>query len=172
MVIAFENTTLGIHAPSLSIWVYIFVTAFALVTAQSAAGQVMPLPPPSPGSNAIDEPNQTPNDNEAPVIQPLTTEIKAGKSVFKVRISDESGLQLGQIKYVHDGKIVTADLVKEQNDVYKALIDVQPPSRIIVIDAADQNGNVATVVKEYSIMPGPDILKGIENFFSSIIGKS
>ena len=172
MAKGFKDTTLGIHAPRLSIWVYVFVTAFSLVTIQSAAAQAIPLPPPSPGSNTIDEPNQAPNDNKAPVIQPLTTEIKAGKSVFKVRISDESGLQLGQIKYVHDGKIVTADVVKDQNDIYKALIDVQPPSRIIVIDASDQNGNVATVVKEYSILPGPDILKGIENFFSSIIGKS
>ncbi|MGI8831320.1 MAG: hypothetical protein ACR2IS_01640 [Nitrososphaeraceae archaeon] len=172
MAIAFEDGTLGIHAPSLSIWVYIFLTAFSLVTVQSSAAQLIPLPPPSPSSNTIDQPNQAPNDNKAPVIQLLTTEIKAGKSVFKVRISDESGLQLGQIKYVHDGRIVTADLVKDQNDVYKALIDVQPPSRIIVIDAADQNGNVATVVKEYSILSGPDILKGIENFFSSIMGKS
>jgi hypothetical protein len=172
MAIAFENTTLGIHAPSLSIWVYIFVTAFSLVTVQSAAAQLIPLPPPSPSSNTIEQTNQAPNDNKAPVIEPLTTEVKAGKSVFKVRISDESGLTLGQIKYVRDGIIVTADLVKEQNDVYKALIDIQPPSRIIVIDAADQNGNVATVVKEYSILPGADILKGIENFFSSIFGNS
>ena len=172
MAIAFENTTLGIHAPSLSIWVYIFVTAFSLVTVQSAAAQLIPLPPPSPGSHTIDEPNRAPNDNIAPVIQPLTTEINAGKSVFKVRISDESGLQLGQIKYVHDGRIVTADLVKDQNDVYKALIDVQPPSRIIVIDAEDQNGNRATVVKVYSILPGADILKRIENFLSSMIGKT
>ena len=172
MVIGFEETTLGIHAPSLSICAYIFVTAFSLVTVQSAAAQVIPLPPPSPSSNTIDQTNQVPNDNKAPVIEPLTTEVKAGKSVFKVRISDESGLKLGQIKYVRDGKIVTADLVKEQNDVYKALIDIQPPSRIIVIDAADQNGNVATVVKEYSILPRPDILKGIENFFSSMFGNS
>jgi hypothetical protein len=170
MVIAFEDTTLRIHALSLSIGVYIFVTAFSLITIQSASAQLIPLPPPSPSSNTIDQTNQAPNDNTAPVIEPLTTEIKAGKSVFKVRISDESGLKLGQIKYVHDGKIVTADLVKEQNDIYKALIDIQPPSRIIVIDAADQNGNVATVVKEYNILPGVDILKGIENFFSSIIG--
>ena len=173
MAIAFEDSTLGIHAPGLGIWVYIFVTAFSLVAGHSAAAQLIPLPPPSPSSNTIEQTNQAPsNENKAPVIEPLTTEVKAGKSVFKVRISDESGLQLGRIKYVHDGRIVTADLVKEQNDVYKALIDVQPPSRIIVIDAADQNGNVATVVKEYSILPGPDILKGIENFFSSIIGKS
>ncbi len=172
MAIAFEGSALGIHAPSLGIWVFIFVTGFSLVPVQSAVAQLIPLPPPSPSSNTIDKTNQAPNDNKAPVIQPLTTEIKAGKSVFKVRISDESGLQLGQIKYVHDGRIVTADLVKEQNDVYKALIDVQPPSRIIIIDAADQNGNVATVVKEYSILPSPDILKGIEDFFSSIIGKS
>ena len=171
MAIAFEGSILEIHAPSLSIWVNIFVMAFSLVTVQSADAQLIPLPPPSPSSNTIDQPNQAPNDNKAPVIQPLTTEIKAGKSVFKVRISDE-GLQLGQIKYIHDGRIVTADLVKDQNDIYKALIDLQPPSRIIVIDAADQNGNVATVVKEYSILPSPDILKGIENFFSSIMGKS
>ena len=159
----------------LRVWAFgsiFLLRLFHLSLSNSAAAQLIPLPPPSPSSNTIDKTNQAPNDNKAPVIQPLTTEIKAGKSVFKVRISDESGLQLGQIKYVHDGRIVTADLVKEQNDVYKALIDVQPPSRIIVIDAADQNGNVATVVKEYSILPGPDILKGIENFFSSIIGKS
>ena len=156
----------------MSIWVYIFVAAFSLVTTQSATAQLVPLPPPSPDSNTIDQTNQAPNDNKAPVIEPLTSEIKAGKNVFKVRISDESGLQLGQIKYVHDGKIVTAALVKEQNDVYKALIDIQPPSRIIVIDAEDQNGNRATVVKEYSILPGADLLKGIENFFSSMIGKS
>jgi hypothetical protein len=172
MAKAFEGSWLGIHAPRLSIWVYVFVTAFSLITIQSTAAQLIPLPPPSPSSNTIDQTNQAPNDNKAPVIEPLTTEIKAGKSVFKVRISDESGLQLGQIKYVHDGKIVTADLVKEQNDVYKALIDIQPPSRIIVIDAADQNGNVATVIKEYNILPGFDILKGIENFFSSIVGNS
>ena len=49
---------------------------------------------------------------------------------------------------------------------------MSPPSRIIVIDTADQNGNVATVVKEYRIIPGADILKVIEDFFSSIIGKS
>lgn len=163
---------MGVHAQSLSVCFYIFVAAFSLVTTQSAAAQLIPLPPPSPSSNTIDQTNQAPNDNKAPVIEPVTTEIKAGKNVFKVRISDESGLQLGQIKYVHDGKIVTAGLVKEQNDVYKALIDIQPPSRIIVIDAEDQNGNRATVVKEYSILPGADILKGIENFFSSMIGKS
>jgi hypothetical protein len=172
MAKAFEDTILGIRAPSLSIWVYVFVAAFSLVTTQSAAAQLVPLPPPSPNSNTIDQTNQAPNDNKAPVIEPLTTEIKAGKNVFKVKISDESGLQLGQIKYVHDGKIVTAALVKEQNNVYKALIDIQPPSRIIVIDAEDQNGNRATVVKVYSILPGADILKRIENFFSSMIGKT
>ena len=92
----------------MSISVYIFVAAFSLFTVQSATAQLVPLPPPSPDSNTIEQTNQTPNDNKAPVIEPLTSEVKAGKNVFKVRISDESGLQLGQIKYVHDGKIVTA----------------------------------------------------------------
>ena len=173
MAIAFEGSTLGIHAPSLSICICIFVTAFSLVTVQSAAAQLSPyLRPLQVATQLNKQIKRRPTRTKLPVIEPLTTEVKAGKSVFKVRISDESGLKLGQIKYVHDGKIVTADLVKEQNDVYKALIDIQPPSRIIVIDAGYQNGNVATVVKEYSILPGADILKGIENFFSSVFGNS
>jgi len=151
--------------------VYIFVAAFSLVNVQSTAAQFIPLPPPAPSGNTVDQAHQALDDNKAPVIEVLTTDLHAGKSVFKVRISDESGLQLAQIKYGQNERITTTGFVKEQGDVYKALIEVQPPSRIIVIDSADQSRNEATVVKEYNILPAPDILKQIEDFFSGIIGK-
>lgn len=171
MTTACEGSSLEIHAPSLTIWVYIFVTAFSLVNVGQTSAQFIPLPPPAPSGTTVDQTNQAPNDNKAPVIEVLTTDIHAGKSVFKVRISDESGLQLAQIKYVQNGRITTTGLVKEQGDVYKALIEVHPPSRIIVIDSADQSRNVATVVKEYNILAAPDVLKQIADFFSGIIGK-
>ena len=43
MAIAFEDSTLGINAPSLSIWVYIFITALSLVSVHSAAAAAYAL---------------------------------------------------------------------------------------------------------------------------------
>ena len=42
MAIAFEGSALGIHAPSLGIRVFIFVTGFSLVPVQSAVAQAYP----------------------------------------------------------------------------------------------------------------------------------
>jgi hypothetical protein len=63
------------------------------------------------------------------------------------------------------------DLVKDLNDVYKALIDIQPPSRVVVIEAGDPNGNIATVVKEFNVNPGSNIFQDIQDFFSGILSK-
>lgn len=165
------DNLLDFCAPRSSIWVPIIPVFLLLMSVHTTGAQLMPLPPPSPSGNTALMGHEALNDKEAPIIDVLTTDIHAGKSVFKVRISDKSGLELAQIKYVHDGKIVTTDLVREQGDIYKALIDIQPPSRVIVIDSADQGQNVATVVKEFNVQPAPDILKQAEDFFSGIIGR-
>jgi hypothetical protein len=138
-----------------------------------AVAQFVPLPPPSPGTtNTPEQTNKIANDHQAPVIEILTSYLKAGKNVFKVRITDQSGIQVGDVRYVHNGQIRVVDLVKDLNNVYKALIDIQPPSRVIVVEATDANGNVATTVKEYSIHAAPNLFQQIENFFSGIFGTS
>ncbi|HEX9319045.1 MAG TPA: hypothetical protein VF884_08935, partial [Nitrososphaeraceae archaeon] len=93
-----------------------------------------------------------------------------GKNVFWARITDDTGVKIAVIKYVHQGNLRTADFVKDLNDAYKALIDVEPPSKVIVIDAEDPNGNIATAIKEYNIQPASNILQQLEDFFSGIFG--
>jgi hypothetical protein len=149
---------------------YSLILATLIFHVESAAAQFVPLPPPSPDTGTPEKPDLTPDDHKAPIIEVITSSLKAGKNVFKVKLLDESGIQVGDIKYVHNGQIKVVDLVKDINDVYKALIDIQPPSRVIEIEAGDPNGNRATVVKEYSIGPATNILQDIQDFFSGILG--
>ena len=139
----------------------------------SASAQFVPLPPPSPSTSpstsTAEQKDLPPDDHKAPLIDVITSSLEAGKNVFKVKLTDESGIQLGDIKYVHNGQIKVIDLVKDINDVYKALIDIQPPSRVVVIEAGDPNGNIATVVKEFSVSPASNIFQDIQNFFSRIL---
>ena len=149
----------------------LFLIAYSVfIHIELAGAQFVPLPPPSPSDNTAQETPQTPNDNKAPIIKILTTTLKPGKNVFWARITDDTGVKIAVIKYVHQGNLRTADFVKDLNDAYKALIDVEPPSKVIVIDAEDPNGNIATAIKEYNIQPASNILQQLEDFFSGIFG--
>ncbi|HEX7032388.1 MAG TPA: hypothetical protein VF172_05255 [Nitrososphaera sp.] len=143
----------------------------ALTIISSAAGyasaQSIPLPPPSP-ENGGDETRIAENDRTPPQIEVLTTELTAGKNVFRVRITDDSSLQVREVKYVRNGQIEIEGLFRDQNDVYKALVDIQPPSRVIVITASDANGNMATTFKEYDIKESNDLFSQIANMLSQI----
>lgn len=165
MRILLHATRLG----TLGTYWYSFILAALIFYPAAAAAQFVPLPPPSPDTGTPEQPDLTPDDHKAPIIEVITSSLKAGKNVFKVKLMDESGIQLGDVKYVHNGQIKVVDLVKDINDVYKALIDIQPPSRVIAIEAGDPNGNRATVVKEYSIGPASNILQDIQDFFSGIL---
>lgn len=136
-------------------------------TASHASAQSIPLPPPSPegsgGETKIAE-----NDRTPPQIEILTTELAAGKNVFRVRITDDSSLQVREVKYVSNGQLRVDGLFKDQNDVYKALVDIQPPSRVIVVSAGDANGNMATTFKEYDIKKSEDMFTQIMNMLSQI----
>jgi hypothetical protein len=151
--------------------VFFFITFGLLTHFGTVTSQFVPLPPPSPGAPASpDQQNRVANDHQAPSIQVLTSALTSGKNVFKVRITDQSGVQVGDIRYVHNGQIKIVDLVKDLNNVYKALIDIQPPSKVIVVEASDPNGNAATAIKEYDVQPSPNIFQEIENFFYGIFG--
>jgi hypothetical protein len=158
---------------TLRIFPLCLVIAAMIFCVGSASGQFVPLPPPSPStsSSSTEKGDLPPDDHKVPIVEVMTSSLKAGKNVFKVKLTDESGIQLGDVKYIHDGKIKVVDLVKDLNDVYKALIDIQPPSRVVVIEAGDPNGNIATVVKEFSVTPDSNIFQDIQDFFSGILSK-
>jgi len=134
-----------------------------------ASAQSIPLPPPSPSSNgSSQETKVAANDREPPNIEILTTQLDEGKNVFKVKITDESSIQVREAKFVQNGQLTTVGLFRDQNDIYKALIDIHSPSRIVEVTAGDAKGNLATTYREYDIKAAPDLLTQISNAFSQI----
>jgi len=134
-----------------------------------ASAQPIPfLPPPSPESGP-EQHKVVPNDRSAPKIEILTDELHDGKNVFKVRITDNSSLTTREVTYVHLGQLRTDGLFRDQNNVYKALIDIRSPSNIVTVNAADANGNVATDYKEYKITEPQNIVNQIIDRLSDAI---
>jgi hypothetical protein len=154
------------------------IFAIVVLGGRYAGAQPIPLlPPPLPESNP-DEERVAENDRTAPHIEILTTELHEGKNVFKVRIADESSLRTREVKYVHNGQLRVDGLFRDQNNVYKALIDIQPPSRIVTVTAGDTNGNIASEFREYEITGSQDIFSQIMdrisqtvNFFQNLFGQ-
>jgi hypothetical protein len=141
----------------------------ALSAGRSASAQSIPfLPPPFP-ENSPQEERIAENDRAPPQIEILTTELHEGKNVFKVRITDESSLRTREVKYVHDGQLRVDGLFRDQNNVYKALIDIQPPSRVVMVIAADANGNIVSDFREYEITKSQDLFMQIINRLSQTL---
>ena len=149
----------------------ILIAVLLLVAAISMAGyasaQPIPVPPPFP-ENSPEETRIAENDKSPPKIEVLTAELHAGKNVYRVRITDDSSLAVREVKYVQNGELRTDGLYRDQNDVYRALVDIQPPSRIVVITAGDANGNVASTYREYDIVGSDDIFAQIMDMLSRI----
>jgi hypothetical protein len=147
-----------------------FVIVLIIVsTVRYASAQPIPLlPPPAPESTP-EPPKISQNDKVPPRVEILTDELHEGKNVFKVRITDNSSLTTREVKYVHDGQLRVDGLFRDQNNVYRALIDIHPPSRIVTVTVVDANGNVASSYKEYEITKPQDIFTQIIDKLSHTI---
>ncbi len=149
---------------------FVFLLVVLIVSAgRSALAQSFPmLPPPFP-ENSPQEERIVENDRAPPQVEILTTELHEGKNVFKVRITDESSLRTREVKYVHNGQLRVDGLFRDQNNVYKALIDIEPPSRIVVVTAGDANGNMVSDFREYEIAESQDILTQVIGRLSQML---
>jgi hypothetical protein len=149
---------------------FVFLLLVLIVSAgRCALAQSFPmLPPPFP-ENSPQEERIVENDRAPPQVEILTTELHEGKNVFKVRITDESSLRTREVKYVHDGQLRVDGLFRDQNNVYKALIDIEPPSRIVVVTAGDANGNLVSDFGEYQITESQDILTQVMGRLSQML---
>lgn len=69
---------------------------------------------------------------------------------------------------MHNGQLRVDGLFRDQNNVYKALIDIHWPSRIVEVTAMDAAGNLARAYREYEVTPSPDIFSQIMDMLSKI----
>jgi hypothetical protein len=141
----------------------------AVGTIGHARAQPIPLLPPPFPEKRLEVEKIAQNDRTPPKIEILTTDLHEGKNVFKVRITDDSSLRTREVKYVHDGQLRVDGLFRDQNDVYKALIDIHSPSRIVEVTAGDANGNIVSAFREYQISKSQDILLQITDMLSQVI---
>ncbi len=151
------------------IFFYFSISIFGLSSFISnnmlAIAQLFPLPPPMPDTKSGQTTQEGKNDHRPQIIEILTKYLYQGKNVFKVKITDESSFRLREVKYVQNGLIKTAGLVRDQNDVYKALIVAQPPSAVVVVNVDDMYGNRATSAKSFNVLAAPDIFSQLWNLF-------
>src|ERR671915_2150617 len=168
----------NINSYLLNILAFVFLLLVLIVSAgRCALAQSFPmLPPPFP-ENSPQEERIVENDRAPPQVEILTTELHEGKNVFKVRITDESSLRTREVKYVHDGQLRVDGLFRDQNNVFKALIDIQAPSRVVMVTAGDANGNIVSDFREYEITKSQDIftevidrLSQTLNYFQNLLG--
>jgi hypothetical protein len=95
-----------------------------------------------------------------------------GGNVFRVKITDVAPITTAQITYVQNGQLVTQGLVRDPNNIYKALIYAHSPLAVVVTNAFDVHGKTASVIKYLNVTPLPkSIHEQITNFFFGI-GKS
>ena len=160
----------NINSSLVNVSAFVFLLLVLIVSAgRCALAQSFPmLPPPFP-ENSPQEERIVENDRAPPWVEILTTELHQGKNVFKVRITDESSLRTREVKYVHDGQLRVDGLFRDQNNVYKALIDIEPPSRIVVVTAGDANGNMVSDFREYQITESQDILTQVMDRLSLML---
>jgi hypothetical protein len=145
------------------------LTVLAVSAVESAIAQSIPMVPPPFPENSPQAEKIVENDRAPPKVEILTTELHEGKNVFKVRITDESSLKTREVKYVHNGQLRIDGLFRDQNNVYKALIDIQPPSRIVMVTAGDANGNIVSDFREYEITESQDIFSQVINRLSQML---
>jgi hypothetical protein len=161
---------LAIGFPSLKqLTVALLLLMLAVSTLGYANAQSVPLLPPPFPENRPQEERIAENDRTPPKIEILTTELHEGKNVFKVRITDDSSLRTREVKYVQDSQLTVDGLFRDQNDVYKALIDIKPPSRIVMVTAGDANGNIVSAFGEYEITKSQDIFRQIIDLLSQVV---
>ena len=158
--------------PSLAIAMILMGSLASTADNNAANAQLpqIPLPPPFSSNDNASNNNLyiAPNDRDPPEIEIVSTELKEGKNVLEVRVSDASDLKSRHVQFVNEGRVKIADLVRDHDNVYLALVDAQKPSSIIVVDVIDAAGNRAAITEELNVIESMSILDQLLSFFNSI----
>ena len=173
-----RSKTIANNAFSASLYfILVFIFFYALLGEKAQPtvtnAQIVPLPSPIPrplgqpakntGNDIITNASRQDCSSTAEF---LTHSLIEGKNVVKVKIIDKCGIRRGELKYVQNQQIVTTDLVRDPNDIYKALVDVRGPSALIIVDALDIKGTHVSADKDFNVNSDPySVFNKISHFF-------
>jgi hypothetical protein len=153
----FLNNILFLGKPKLRPF-SIFLFSFSVLVLASlwqypaASGQFLPLPGPFQNGNIKEKDKAAANDNHPPEISVNTDSLKEGKNVLRIRIADESNIDVCTISYTIGGIFKTTDCVHDHDDVYKALVRSSFPIQNLKIHAEDGNGNSSTKFEQVNVV--------------------
>lgn len=151
---------------------FIFVISSLTIFFSPGYGQFLPLPPPIDD----EEPKLPPNfdkskilkDKDDPIINLITSELEEGKNLFYVEIIDATPLKSRQLKYSYQGQIEIVNLVRHEENIYKALIYGTPPKNIMEISAMDFNENKSILEIELNVIESKNIFDMIYSWFKNL----
>jgi hypothetical protein len=146
---------------------HIFLFSFSVLVLASlwqypaTGGQFLPLPGPFQNAKIAERDKAAASDNQPPKISVITDPLKEGKDVLRLRIADESNIDVCIISYTTVGIHKTTDCIHDHDDVYKALVRSSFPIQNLKIHAEDGNGNSSTKYEEIKVLKQ-------SNFFEQI----
>jgi hypothetical protein len=157
------------HESGLSLYsLAAMILMFQFFNMQIAQAQFIPLPPPAPDSQPAQSKKVGKYDSVPPVIQFITTSLKDGKNVIKVRVMDDAPIDYVLIKEANNHKVLSDKMLADPNNIYKSLINVESPSKVVVIKAFDINGNSSEAVMKFDVQNSSGLVDSIQNFFHGI----
>jgi hypothetical protein len=137
---------------------FIFLLTFSVLVLASlwqysaANGQFLPLPGPFRNGKIAESDKAAANDNHPPKISVITDSLKEGKNVLRLRIADESNIDVCTLSYTTGGIRKTTDCVRDHDDVFKALVSSSYPIQNLKIHAEDGNGNSSTMYEKINVV--------------------
>jgi hypothetical protein len=144
------------------------IMVLQVFNSQPAQAQFIPLPPPGSDSQPPHPGKVGKYDSIPPDIEFLTTSLRQGKNVIKVKVLDDAPIDFVQIKEANNGKVIADKMVADPNNIYKSLIDVESSSKVIVVRAFDINGNYSELAKKFDVPISSNLIDSIRDFFGGI----
>ena len=144
------------------------IMVLQVFNSQPAQAQFIPLPPPGSDSQPSHPRQIGKYDSNPPDIEFLTTSLRQGKNVIKVKVLDDAPIDFVQIKEANNGKVIADKMVADPNNIYKSLINVESSSKVIEIRAFDINGNYSEVAKKFDVPMSSNLIDSIRDFFGGI----
>lgn len=127
-----------------------------------AYAQFIPLPSTDSSKHVNNSGKSEQVDHEPPVVNFITNALQTGNNVFKVTITDKSGVDLCKVFYSRGGKDVVLDCINDHGNLYKALINIDSPApHVIRVYAKDGSGNSSIVVKNFIVQPQKNVFEQI-----------